>query len=127
MKDIIPEAGNLIKENENLKNKLVQREAELALISSVSEAISKQLDIEKITRIIGDKVKEIFNSEVTEILLLDEATNMINVPYSFYRDYQTAEPFPFGEGLTSLILKAGKALILGTYEEAEKLGAIIQS
>jgi hypothetical protein len=36
MKGIISETDNLKKENENLKNKLAQREAELALISSVS-------------------------------------------------------------------------------------------
>jgi GAF domain-containing protein len=127
MKGIISEADNLNKEYETIKNKLAQREAELALISSVSEAISRQLDIEKITRIIGDKVRDIFKSEVTEILLLDEAANMIYVPYSFYREYQIADPFPFGEGLTSRIIQTGKPLVHGTYEEGEKLGVLVQS
>ncbi len=127
MKKKITGNNSFAEENELLKKELTQKEAELAIISSVSEAISKQLDIETITRIIGDKVKEIFKSEVTEILLFDESTNMIYVPYSFYRDYQTAEPFPFGEGLTSRILKTGKPLVHGTFEEAEKLGVIVQS
>lgn len=115
------------KENELLKKQLAQKEAELAIISSVSEAISKQLDTHTITRIIGDKVRDIFNSEVTEILLLNESTNMIHIPYSFYREYQTADPFEFGEGLTSKVIKSGKPLVLGTFEESEKLGVIVQS
>lgn len=127
MKKSMIDTVSLKKENELLKNQLAHKETELALISSVSEAISRQLNIEMIIRIIGDKIREIFKSEVTEILLLDEATNMIYVPYSFYREYQTAEPFLFGEGLTSRIIRTGKPLVHGTYEEGEKLGVIVQS
>ncbi|MDQ7817235.1 MAG: GAF domain-containing protein [Melioribacteraceae bacterium] len=127
MKEIKPKSTSYKNENELLKKQLAQKEAELAIISSVSEAISKQLDIETITRIIGDKVRDIFNSEVTEILLLDDLTNMIQVPYSFYREYQIAEPFHLGEGLTSRIIKSGKPLVLGTFEESLKLGVLVQS
>ncbi len=127
MKESTRDTVSLKKENELLKGQLADKESELALISSVSAAISRQLDIDKIIRIIGDKIREIFKAEVTEILLLDEAANMIHVPYSFYRGYQTAEPFPFGEGLTSRIIRTGKPLVHGTYEEGEKLGVIVQS
>jgi GAF domain-containing protein/anti-sigma regulatory factor (Ser/Thr protein kinase) len=127
MKAAIQQPGALSDENELLKKQLAQKEAELAIISSVSEAISKQLNINTITRIIGDKIRDIFNSEVTEILLYDESAKMIHVPYSFYRDYQIAESFPFGEGLTSKVIKSGKPLVHGTYEEAKKLDVIVQS
>lgn len=114
-------------ETDLLKKQLAQREAELAIISSVSEAISKQLSIDTIIKIIGDKVRDIFKAEVTEILLLEESTNTIHVPYSFYRDYQVAEPFQLGEGLTSKIIKSGRPLCHGTFEEAIKLGVLVQS
>lgn len=116
-----------LNEMELLRNKLAQREAELAIISSVSEAISRQLDISTITRIIGDKVRDIFRSEVTEILLLDEPTAVIHVPYSFYRDYQEADSFPLGEGLTSKVIKTGKPLVLGTFKESMALGVIVSN
>ncbi|MDP3443983.1 MAG: GAF domain-containing protein, partial [Ignavibacteria bacterium] len=112
---------------DSVKKQLAQREAELAIISSVSEAISKQLNIDTIIRIIGDKVRDIFKAEVTEILLLEESTNIIQVPYSFYRDYQEAESFHLGEGLTSKIIQSGKPLVLGTFEESVKLGVLVQS
>ncbi|MBK6732213.1 MAG: GAF domain-containing protein [Bacteroidetes bacterium] len=123
------QSGNEANSNEIdlLKNKLAQREAELAIISSVSEAISQQLDISSITKIIGDKVREIFKSEVTEILLLEKETNTIHIPYSYYRDYQNAESFSIGEGLTSKIIKSRKPLVLGSFAEQEKLGVIAQT
>ncbi|HOI28501.1 MAG TPA: GAF domain-containing protein [Melioribacteraceae bacterium] len=114
-------------ETELLKKQLAQREAELAIISSVSEAISKQLSIDTIIKIIGDKVRDIFKAEVTEILLLEESTKIIHVPYSFYRDYQEAEPFLLGEGLTSKIIKSARPLYHGTFDEAIKLGVLVQS
>lgn len=119
--------NELIEDNLSIEEKLIQREAELAIISSVSEAISKRLDAKTITRIIGDKVKEIFNSEVTEILLLNETTNMIDIPYSYYRGYQTADSFQLGEGLTSKVIKSAKPLVIGTFEESLKNGVIVQS
>lgn len=127
MKAATQKTDTLSNENELLKNQLAQKEAELAIISTVSEAISRQLKIEDIIKIIGDKIRDIFKSEVTEILLLDSATNMITVPYSFYREYQTAEPFPLGEGLTSKIIQTGKPLVHGTFEEGVKLGVLVQS
>lgn len=112
---------------DSVEKQLAQREAELAIISSVSEAISKQLSIDTIIKIIGDKVRDIFKAEVTEILLLEESSNIIHVPYSFYRDYQVAESFHLGEGLTSKIIKSGKPLYHGTYEEGVALGVLVQS
>jgi GAF domain-containing protein len=49
---------------------------------------------------------------------------MINVPYSFYRDYAEVEPFPLGEGMTSEVISSGNPLVFGTGEEQEKFGAI---
>ncbi|MDX1701749.1 MAG: GAF domain-containing protein, partial [Melioribacteraceae bacterium] len=118
---------DILRENKELKEKLVQREAELAIISSVSEALSHKYDSNTIIKIIGDKVKEIFNSEVTEILLLDENTKLIHVPYSYYRDYQEVEPFSLGDGLTSKVINSRKPLVTGTFEESLALGVIADS
>ncbi len=127
MKENTKSEVSLIEENNILKEKLNQREAEVAIISSVSDAISKGLDTNTIIKIIGDKVREIFNSEVTEILLLDKKTNLIQIPYSYYRGYQIVEPFPLGDGLTSTVIGSGKKLVLGTWDESAALGALASS
>ncbi|MFC2103103.1 GAF domain-containing protein [Bacteroidota bacterium] len=116
--------AELFEETKSLLNETQQRNAELAIISSVGEAMAKQLDVKTVTKIVGDKVRSIFDSEVTEILLLDKETNMINVPYSFYRDYANVEPFSLGEGITSRVINSGKPVVCGTEKEQLELGAI---
>ena len=56
------------KENGTLKKQLAQKEAELAIINSVGEAMSKELDINTVTKIVGDKVREIFNTKITRFI-----------------------------------------------------------
>jgi GAF domain-containing protein len=114
---IISERDKLVAENQ-------QRMAELDIISSVGEAMSKQLDVQTVTRIVGDKIRSIFDTEVTEILLLDVNTNTIRVPYSFYRDYANVEQFPLGEGMTSKVINCGKPIVYGTAKEQLKAGAL---
>ncbi len=112
---------------DSIENQLAQREAELAIINSVGEAMSKQLDVLTVTKIVGDKVREIFQTEVTEILLLDHETGIINLPYSYYNGYRTYESFKLGEGLTSKVINSRKQLMLNTLEEQVQNGALIQT
>ncbi len=113
--------------SDSVEKQLAQREAELAIINSVGEAMSKQLDVLTVTKIVGDKVREIFETEVTEILLLDHQTGIIQIPYSYYNGYRTYEPFKLGEGLTSRVINSRKPLLLHTLYEQIENGALIQS
>ena len=104
-----------------------QRTEELAIVNGISQAMSQRLDMGGIIRIVGDKVREIFNAEVTEILLLDESTNLIHARYSYYLGYQQFEPFAFGEGMTSRIIQSRAPIIHHTLEEAVRKGALFQA
>ena len=104
-----------------------QRTAELAILYSVSAEMSKSLDVNTLTRLVGDKMREIFQSSSAQIMLLDRQTNMIHVPYEYdeseggYIDY--VEPFPLGTGLSSKVITTGQPLLLGTLEEEIANGA----
>ena len=104
-----------------------QRTAELAILYSVSAEMSKSLDVNTLTRLVGDKMREIFQSNSAQIMLLDRQTNMIHVPYEYddseggYIDY--VEPFPLGTGLSSKVITTGQPLLLGTLEEEIANGA----
>jgi GAF domain-containing protein len=124
MRETISEADALKKENEILKNKIAQMEAELTIINSVGDAMSKQLDIGTVTKIVGDKVRDIFEAEFTEILLLDSETGIITVPYSYIHEYQTIKPFQLGEGLTSKVIESRKPLLFNTDAEQKRHGAL---
>ncbi len=116
----------LLEQSDRLIRMKDKRGRELASLVSLSEALTKSLSVAELTRIAGDKVREIFTAEVTEILLYDESTGMIHVPYSFYKDYQICDSFPLGEGLTSRIIRTSQPLLLHSVEEQNGLGAIMQ-
>ncbi|MGE5123608.1 MAG: GAF domain-containing protein [Acidobacteriaceae bacterium] len=104
-----------------------QRTAELATLYSVSAEVAKSLDVKTLTRRVGDKMREIFQSNSALIMLLDRQTDLIHVPYEYdeseggYIDY--VEPFPLGTGLSSKVISTGQPLLLGTLEEEIAQGA----
>jgi signal transduction histidine kinase len=104
-----------------------QRTAELAILYSVGVEIARSLDVPTMTRLVGDKMRDIFGSDSVEIMLLDKDTNMIHVAYEYdrgeggYIDY--VEPFPLGTGLSSKVIATGQPLMLNTLEEELTHGA----
>src|SRR5439155_17105417 len=67
-------------ENARLVAETRQRNAELALINSVQDAIAGELDPQAIYDAVGDKIQEIFDSQVVAISMLDEATGLSTTP-----------------------------------------------
>ncbi|HVM71673.1 MAG TPA: GAF domain-containing protein, partial [Anaerolineales bacterium] len=106
-----------------------QRVNELAILNTVGEAMAKTLDVKTVTKIVGDKVRDIFHVESTSILLLDPRTNLIHFRYNFdvddggYVEYM--KPFPLGVGLTSKAIQTRQSFLLGTFEEASRQGAYL--
>jgi signal transduction histidine kinase/DNA-binding response OmpR family regulator len=104
-----------------------QRTAELAILTSISETMVTTLDLKTLTRLVGDEVREIFQVDSALIMLLDEKTNLIHIPYEYdkneggYLDY--VEPFPLGTGLSSKVISSGEPLVVGTLEEEIAHGA----
>lgn len=104
-----------------------QRNAELEIFNSVGDAMMKLLDVKSVTRIAGDKVREIFNVDTAMILLQDTQTDLIHTFYEYdkseggYIDY--VEPFPLGTGLASKVITTRQPLLLGTLEEEIANGA----
>ena len=121
------ENARLFDETQRLLKETEQRNSEMAFLNSISAEMAKTLDVKNLTRIVGDKVREIFNSDSSIIMLLDTKTNLINIPYEFdineggYIDY--VEPFPLGTGLSSKVITTCQPLIANTLEEEIANGA----
>ena len=118
------ENARLFDETQRLLRITEERAQELAILNSVGEAMAKTLDVKTVTRIVGDKVRDIFGAEVTEILLRDSNSDLIHVPYAFAKDYQEVEPFAMGAGLTSKVILSGKPLVLDTFDQMMELGVL---
>ena len=59
-----------------------QRNAELALINDVQEGLARNLDMQSMYDLVGDRLQEIFDAQVVDIGILDEAAGLIRFPYA---------------------------------------------
>ncbi len=103
-----------------------QRAAELVILNSVGEAMSKILDVKTVTKIVGDRVQNIFASDSVTIRLYDPATNLIHRAFDYEKGYLdlTDTSFPMGKGLTTRIIESGQPLLFGTAQEMNEAGAL---
>ena len=58
-----------------------QRNAELALINSVQDALAGELEMQAIYDAVGDQIRDVFDAQVVDIAIYDEATGLIHFPY----------------------------------------------
>ena len=99
---------------------------ELAILNSVGEAMAKTLDVKTVTKIVGDKVRDIFQTPATMIVLYDEQDNVLIPEYihSVEDHYlEIGERIPLGTGVTSRVLQTQKPLLIATNEELYLSGA----
>ena len=98
---------------------------ELAILNSVGEAMAQSLDVETVTRIVGDKVRDIFQAEAVGIVLLDAQAKILHSIYNYDNGeggYQDPHIFPLGLGLTSKVISSRQPLNLGTLQEQRDHG-----
>ncbi|MFL5916036.1 MAG: GAF domain-containing protein [Gaiellaceae bacterium] len=105
-----------------------QRNAELALINSVQEAIAGELDQQAIYDVVGDRIQEIFDAQGTSISILDEATGVVSFPYLVERGERLwPEPRVLSGGFTKHVLETGEPLLIeeNLAAEAERFGSVV--
>lgn len=97
-----------------------QREAELAIISSVSAALAQQLDFQAIVDLSGSKIQEIFQADTAYLFLNDRPRKLIHRSYYVERGHRHyLPPYQFGEGLASQVIELRQPLHLNEDEEID--------
>ena len=119
------ENARLFDETQRLLKVTEDRAAELAILNTVGEAMSKTLDVKSVTYNVGDKVREIFNAEIVDIVMFDPTSRMVQLTYSYYGQYfENEPPWELSEGgLTSKIITTRQPLLLRTAQEINEHGA----
>jgi PAS domain S-box-containing protein len=79
-------------ENARLVHETRQRNAELALINSVQEAIAGELDPQAIYDAVGDRIRDVFDAQVVDIAIYDAAGALLEFPYVIERGERLHEP-----------------------------------
>ncbi|MEO5905755.1 MAG: GAF domain-containing protein, partial [Saprospiraceae bacterium] len=79
------ESARLFDETNRLLKETEQRTAELALINSVQEGLATKLDIKSIYDLVGDKIRDVFDTQGIAISYYDRLSNYITHPYDLFR------------------------------------------
>ena len=77
------ENARLFDETQRLFQQEQQRAAELAIINSVQEGLASKLDFQGIIELVGDKLREVFNTPEIGIRILDQQTGLVHYLYEF--------------------------------------------
>src|SRR6266550_8475890 len=114
-------------ENARLVHETRQRNAELALINGVQDAIAGELDSQAIYDAVGDKIKEVFDAQAVQIAMLDEATGLLHDPYIIERGERfEAEPDP-PSGFSKHVLENREPILIAenALAETERYGSTV--
>ncbi len=112
-------------ENARLFDETRQRAAELAIVNSVGQALAGQLDLDALIRYLGDQLRDTFDADLVYVALHDAEADMIE--FAYYSEggvHEPQPPLPFGEGLTSHILRSREPLLLNREGQFEGLARV---
>ena len=108
-----------------MKQELAEREAELAIINSVQQALASRLEVQAIYDLVGDEIRDVFMAQVVMISTYDRETDTIEHRYAIERGQRVYAPGRFPtRGFRTQIVQTRKPVLVGTNvaEQAERLG-----
>jgi GAF domain-containing protein/CheY-like chemotaxis protein/anti-sigma regulatory factor (Ser/Thr protein kinase) len=77
------ESARLFDETQRLLKETEQRNAELAVINSIQQAVGAELDFQAIVDVVGDKLREVFATGDMTIRWWDEKANLLHHLYRY--------------------------------------------
>lgn len=110
----------------NLQSRLVELEA----LASITQSISVETDLPKLFQNLHEQIKPLIGSDVSfAVSIFHPAQEEIEIPYMTEDGNVLSFPsFPLGEGLTSILIRTRKPLLIvkDTEQQIALLGAKIQ-
>ncbi|MGZ3882383.1 MAG: GAF domain-containing protein, partial [Flavisolibacter sp.] len=105
---------------EERTSQLSQRVAELAVINSVQEGLSKELDMQGIYDLVGDRVQKLFNAQVVVIASFDLDNKMERFNYIFEKGEMHKQEARHINKLRQLLINKKSTIYIPTEEKASK-------
>ncbi|HEY2650637.1 MAG TPA: GAF domain-containing protein, partial [Solirubrobacteraceae bacterium] len=101
-----------------------QRNAELALINSVQEALAGELELQAIYDAVGDRLRDVFDAQVVDIGIFDETSGLVHFPYAIERGVRFPDEPVRLFGYRKHVMRTREPLMIeeNTPEVAERYG-----
>ncbi|MGH8714227.1 MAG: GAF domain-containing protein [Casimicrobiaceae bacterium] len=117
------ENARLFDETQRLFKAEQQRAAELAIINSIQHGLAAELDFQAIVDLVGDKLREVFNTPDLGIRWHDEKTNLSHYLYAYEHGKRlTIAPRPpTPGGLFETMRRTRQPLVLKTAADYAKM------
>ena len=110
-------------ENARLIHETRQRVTELGTVNEIGHAVASQFDLDRMYELVGDLMRDTFAADLVYVAMHDRESDRIVFPYySENGKYLVQEGFPYGQGLTSHIVRTREPLLLNRDEDFEAFG-----
>jgi len=102
-----------------------ERVAELQIINSIQQGLAAELDFQAIVDLVGDKLREVFNTLDLMITWYDEKANLVHYLYNYEHGQRIVTPArpPRPVGIYAIEMKTRQPLALNTAEDFVKIAA----
>lgn len=107
----------------SLENRLKRHEAELSLLNSIQDAINKEIGMQGIYNMVGDKIRTLFDAQVVGIYTFDHDKQM-EIFNFLYEDGEIITPKPRSLDAVRKLLVERKELILINQNLPQKVAEI---
>jgi signal transduction histidine kinase len=98
---------------------------ELDAVKRIGSAVASRLEVGKLCEVVGQNLVDMFKAGVVYVAVWEEEEGVVRMPF-YSHDGQRVEvsPFPYGEGLTSYVLRSREPLCIGSdlARRSEELG-----
>jgi PAS domain S-box-containing protein len=106
-------------ENARLVHETRQQNAELALINTVQEALAGELELQAIYDVVGDKLQEVFDAQVVDIGIYDEASRLMHFPYTIERGVRFPDEPMELVGFRRQVMQTRESLLISENADVE--------
>jgi two-component system, response regulator PdtaR len=94
---------------------------QIEALSKISQAISSDLYLEDILRLIVTITAEVTNSKICSLMLLNENNELaIKATQAISEEYKKKPPLKIGEGIAGIVVKENKAMVVPDVREDKR-------
>jgi GAF domain-containing protein/DNA-binding response OmpR family regulator len=114
------------KDLQALQRELDQRNAELAVINSIQQGLAAELDFQSIIDLVGDKIREIFNTGDIGIRWYEEKENIVRYLYEYEHGQRLSIPSaPPKSNTWFKMVETRQPVLLNSQADMAKMGIIL--